>query len=555
MDVATAVEAMRNGANVSIMKDRLKRLPAAIRRGLAATIRRERKQARSRLRESEKLLRAIVDNSTAVITLKDTEGKYLLINKRYETLFHVSSEEITGKSDYDIFPKDIAAAFRANDLKVLAAKVPLEFEENALHDDGIHTYISLKFPLINTEGEAYSVCGISSDITEQKTLQEQLRQSQKMEALETLVGGIAHDFNNMLAGMTGNLYLARNKCQDRPEVVEKLKNVEKLSFRAAGMIDQLLAFARKGIVQMQPFSLTMFMKEAFKLARVSIPENIVLHRHLCSTDLIVNGDAMQLQQVLLNLLSNACDAVQGLEKPVITLKLSEWEADAIFLSVHPGVRMRRFARLTVEDNGSGIHEDHLDNIFEPFFTTKEVGKGTGLGLAMVSGALQSHGGVVQVDSELGRGTRFHVYLPLLDSKPASDYTIQDKTYAGHGETILLADDEAIVRQTSKDILESLGYRVLEAGNGSEAIDVFSANRDEIALLILDVIMPKLGGVEAAGRIRELKPCVPVIFATGYHKQEVAVESRKLQHSRVLTKPFPINAFSKCIRDLLDVPEQ
>jgi len=305
---------------------------------------------------------------------------------------------------------------------------------------------------------------------------------------------------------------------------------------------------------MQPLLLAPYLNEALKMARVSVPENIIFHRHISRQDMMINGDAAQMQQVLMNLIGNACDAVEGIKEPVISVKLREWEADAEFLLAHPDMQTRQFARLTVEDNGSGIPADCMDNIFEPFFTTKGVGKGTGLGLAMVYGAVQSHGGILNVDSEAGRGTCFQLYLPLLKSGLPQSVADDKVLLASHGETVLLADDEAQVRQASKDVLESLGYRVLEAANGKEAIDVFYAHADEIELLILDVVMPQLGGVEAAMRICELKPHTPVIFATGYDKEQVAPMTKQLEHSLVLNKPFVIGRFSRCIRKLLDEPE-
>jgi len=334
--------------------------------------------------------------------------------------------------------------------------------------------------------------------------------------------------------------------------MERIRIVEKLGYRAADMISQLLTFARKGIVQIQPLSLEPFLNEALKLAQVSIPENITFRRYIFSQGLVVNGDAAQLQQVLMNLLSNARDAVEGAGKSMITVRLEEWIADAHFMRTYPDVKASRLAHLMVKDNGCGIPDDYKGNIFEPFFTTKGVGKGTGLGLAMVYGAVQSHGGALRVDSEAGRGTCVHIYLPLIDNKPENpDDVIHGKIYTGRGETILLADDEAPLRQTSKHILESLGYRVLEASDGKEAVDVFSAHSDAIELLVLDVMMPRMGGVEAADRIHEMKPDMPLIFATGYDRKSLPNDAGELRNYLVLSKPFSIQMFSKGIRDLLD----
>jgi len=499
------------------------------------------------------ILPLVIEQTCDSITITDKKGVIVYCNVAACRIRGRVQEEIIGKTAYfarpDVRGKGLFRALWENLEKGESWRGPLMERRQ---DRSTYPTLASISPICDEAGEiAHYVC-IQRDMTDQHILEEQLHQSQKMEALGTLVGGIAHDFNNMLAGMTGNLYLARRKVEDKPDVVEKLRNVEKLSFRAADMINQLLTFARKDIRQMQPFSLTAFVKESFKLARVSVPENIALHRHICSADLIIKGDATQLQQVLMNLLNNARDAVAGTDRPAITIKLREWKADDEFLHAHPDLTGDRFALLTVEDNGSGIHESYMNNIFEPFFTTKEVGQGTGLGLAMVYGSVQSHGGVVEVDSEEGKGTSVHVYLPLLDNEEVSSFPKDaGETYQGHGETILLADDEAHVRQTNKNVLESLGYHVLEASNGEEAFAVFSGNQDVIALLILDVVMPQMGGVETAERIRELSPGIPIIFATGYDKDEVTPQ--QLPHSMVLSKPFSVNALSLQIRNLLDTP--
>ena len=407
-------------------------------------------------------------------------------------------------------------------------------------------------PLRNEAGEITHYMCMHQDITAQQLLEERIRESQKMEALGTLVGGIAHDFNNILAGMTGNLYLAKRKVEDRPDVQKKITNVEKLSFRAADMINQLLTFARKNTVQMRPISLALVIKESLRLARVSIPENITLHDDICSEDLRVNGDAAQLQQVLLNLLGNSRDAVGDVAEPTIVVKLCQFAPDVEFLQAYPKSSEHVFARLTVEDNGSGISKTYLDNIFTPFFTTKGVGKGTGLGLAMVHGAVQSHEGIVQVGRKDSGGTVFSIYLPLLENEKSFlfDSLAPDKLPRGQGETILFADDDEQVRIVGQGVLESLNYRVLLASDGAEAIEIFIDNSDVIDLLILDVVMPNMGAEEVAQKARKINPEIPIIFATGYDKELVFNMSRETPNSVVFTKPFSVQRLGSHINHLL-----
>ena len=392
---------------------------------------------------------------------------------------------------------------------------------------------------------------IQQDMSDQLMLEEQLRQSQKMEALGTLVGGIAHDFNNMLAGITGNLYLAKRKAADLPDVVEKIITAEILGYRAGDMIAQLLAFARKGTVQMISLPLSTFLNEAVKLSAASIPENIAIVTDIAShTPLSVNGDSTQIQQMLMNMISNAIDAVENEEKPEIRISLEKYEANDTFRMAHPHMESDRFAMLTVHDNGHGISTDLLENIFEPFFTTKPEGKGSGLGLSMIYGAMQTHGGIVDVKSSTNSGTAFHLYFPLInadDEDRTSEVIATEQP--GSGETILLVDDEETVCEAGREVLKSLGYNVLVATDGAEGLAQFNSHQHEIALVLSDVVMPNMNGMEMAKEIRAINKNVPFIFVTGYDKELFA--KKALQHNDVLlSKPLSIPKLSRSIQSLL-----
>jgi len=408
-------------------------------------------------------------------------------------------------------------------------------------------------PIHDDSGETTHYVAIQQDMTEHQRLEEQFQQAQKMDAVGTLVGGIAHDFNNMLAGIMGNLYLARLRveCNDNASAIEKLDNIEKLSDRAAEMIRQLLTFARKDVVRMNTFFINPFLNEALKLARSGIPENIRLTYDICSEDLGICGNATQLQQVVMNLLNNARDAVADISEPVIDCKLDVFSVTDGFRKKYPDVVGNSLMHLSVRDNGCGIPRNKLDKIFEPFFTTKGVGTGTGLGLSMVFGVIQGHGGVIEVESEAGKGTAFHIYLPLQDVESQDVLEDASVVVRGHGETILLVDDEEVVRRVGVDVLNALGYRTLAASDGKEAVDVYKANLDSIDLLVIDVVMPKMGGVEAAQKIRELNPEQPILFATGYDKDAaLANEGKDMANSATMSKPFTAKAFSKHIDSML-----
>jgi len=262
------------------------------------------------------------------------------------------------------------------------------------------------------EGELTNFIAIQQDMSEQTQLEDQLRQAQKMEAIGTLVGGIAHDFNNMLAGITGNLYLAKKMTTDNPKLTKKLENIESLSFRAADMIKQLLTFSRQDAVRMQAMDITSRVYEALNFLRPTIPENILLHEDICDDEMLINGDETQLHQVLMNLVNNARDALEGLETPSITIQLSRFVSDHAFMQKHDCSKIDNYVHISIADNGMGISDEHLEHLFEPFFTTKEEGKGTGLGLSMVFGAIETHKGLIEVESKEGEGTTFHIYISL-----------------------------------------------------------------------------------------------------------------------------------------------
>jgi len=279
-----------------------------------------------------------------------------------------------------------------------------------------------------------------------------------------------------------------------------------------------------------------------------VPESIHLHQYICGDALPVRADATQIHQVLMNLINNACDAIDNVDAPLITIRLAAFHTDDAFIKTHAYFKVGNYAHLSVQDNGCGIPEEQITNVFEPFFTTKAVGKGTGLGLSMVFGAIKTHHGFVDVESIEGEGSTFHIYIPLADEKVATSAQPREKVTAeGHGELILLADDEDQVRETTASVLETLGYRVLQARDGLEALELFNAHRHDIALALLDVVMPHCGGPKLAMNIRRINPDMKIIFATGYDKNSQA----DIAHETALSKPFHIEDLSQLIRKQLD----
>ena|GEM_PF-1302881 len=390
------------------------------------------------------------------------------------------------------------------------------------------------------------------EVGEEHSLQEQLRQAQKMEAIGTLVGGIAHDFNNVLSGIVLSLSTLQRQLPDHPQTQERLEGLLCNCHRAADIIKQLLIFARKDSVEMRILPLNALVKETIKLARLTVPESIRLDLQIADEPLLVEANAGQIQQVLMNLLINARDAVANVEEAKISISLAPARNSAEAVQDR---QLARFALLTVHDNGHGIAPEIRDKIFEPFFTTKEAGQGTGLGLAMSYGAIKSHGGQIEVESSLHQGTTFKVYLPL--KEPAAiESEIDERSHpTGSGETLLLADDDDLIRNSLGDFLQLLGFRVLFAGDGDEAMRLFDAHAAEIDLAILDLVMPHAGGTMVAQHIRRQGAAIPIIFVTGYDRRRVLGAALQMEGTVALDKPFQLYQLTHLIHDLLTLRRQ
>jgi len=410
-------------------------------------------------------------------------------------------------------------------------------------------------PVLDKTGYVVRIIGMIQDISEQVALEEQLIQAQKLESIGVLAGGIAHDFNNMLGSLLGQTYLARKETRGNTQLLTRLENIERISNRAAQVVQHLLVFARKDNAQQQNFDITRFMRETTHLNAAAVPDNIILHQELESSALHIQGDSAQIQQVILHLLSNAVHALQETKNSSIHLRLELFVPDIIFQQQHK-VGDTPLAHLSVQDNGCGINTDKTKHIFEPFYTTKGVGEGTGLGLAMVYGAIQSHHGIIEVVSGLGQGTTIHIYLPIThveQNAMEQSSSLQNLTaYTNKNETILLVDDEDILRESLEEALQSLGYSVIVAKDGIQAVDSFRQYQKNIALVLADIVMPNMNGHEAAQHIRAINPNIPYIFMSGYDPSQFS-QKTDLDNSILIKKPMRIHKLHHYIRQFLDAP--
>jgi len=500
-----------------------------------------------------KLSKAI-DQTGESILITDKDGIIEYVNPAFTAITQYPAEEVLGKHSRLLNSDNQNEAFYSKMWETISGGEAWHGRIINRKKDGTFFPAVLNIaPIVNESGIITHYIGTHADMTELDEMEMKFYQAQKMEAIGTLVGGIAHDFNNILAGMAGNLYLAKTSCEDKPDVVEHLNIVEKLSFRAADMIQQMLTFARKGRVNMRPIPLPSYLNETLKLIQSSVPENINFQHEICNDQFLINGDTTQLHQVLLNLVNNATDAVEHTDNPTIYVKLEMVDINNEFIQSHVYFKAGLYAHLSIEDNGCGIEQSEIKHLCDPFYTTKEQGKGTGLGLSMVFGAIKTHLGYLEIESNEDKGSIFHVYIPVLEvNKPISE-TEENLTASkkGGGEVILVVDDEELILNVSRKVLAHLNYKVLEASDGLEAIDVFTAHQHDISLIIMDMMMPRLGGLEAVERIREIQPEIKVIFATGYDKEATLQKDSYPDDVMFISKPYNINDLSNIIREQLD----
>ena len=380
---------------------------------------------------------------------------------------------------------------------------------------------------------------------ERKEIEAQLLQAQKMEAIATLAGGIAHDFNNLLTGIQGNVSLMFLDINTEHPHYERLRSIEKQVQSGARLTSHLLGYARKGKYEVKPVQLNRLVEDTSEaFGRTS--KQITLKRELAEDLFAIEADLGQIEQVLWNLFVNAADAMP--EGGVLTLKtanVTDKDMKGKAYQPKPG----NYVQLTVTDKGMGMDKKTRERIFEPFFTTKEVGRGTGLGLASAYGIIKSHGGYIDVESKRRKGTTFSVYLPASSQKVQKVVKAAERVAKGTG-TVLLVDDEEVILKTGQDLLEAIGYRVLTAMDGKEAVEVYRKNRDEIDIVVLDMVMPNMGGGEAYDKMREINPNVKVLLSSGYSIESKAKEILARGCDAFIQKPFGMIEVSAKIREVL-----
>jgi PAS domain S-box-containing protein len=514
----------------------------------------ERKRAETALRESEERFRALFELAPDGIYLSDLQGRFVDGNKAAEQLVGYAREELIGKSFLTL------NLLSESDLRRAAAALACNAQGEATgpeeyvltRKDGRQVSLEIRTFPVNLQQQALAL-GVARDITERKQLEAQFRQAQKMEAIGQLAGGVAHDFNNLLAVMRGNADLLLMDAEhNSPQTNECLKHIAAAAERAAGLTRQLLIFSRKQAIQSEPLALNGLVQNLAKMLKRVIREDIRLECRYADQLPFVQADPGMLEQALLNLVVNAQDALpRGGQLLITTEGVS---LDAACAQTCPAARAGEFVCLSVSDTGTGIAPEHLESIFEPFFTTKEPGKGTGLGLATVYGIVKQHQGWIEVSSQLGEGTTFRILLPAVPPPAEVAVPPAEAGLRGGSETILLVEDDFSVCLTTRRMLETFKYNVVEATCAREAVEVWGRHAGEIALLLTDMVMPEgVTGRELAEELRAAKAGLKVIFMSGYSADMMGGDTEFFRKtgSYFLHKPCATAALIKTVRRCLD----
>jgi len=505
----------------------------------------EMKEYERALIESEEKYRLLVENATDAIFIAQ-DGMLKFGNRKAEKMTGYSGEELARIPIVDlIHPEDRNMVLEKHLKRLKGEETPGSYIFKLLNRSGEVLTVELNAVIIKWEDRPATI-NFVRDITEQKKLEAQLQQIEKLEAIGTLAGGIAHDFNNLLMAIQGRVSLAMmDKDVSHPDF-EHFKGIEGHVESAVTLTGQLLGFARGGKYEVKPTNLNELIKkenEMFGRTRKEIVINGTYEKEIW----IVEVDRGQIEQVLLNLYVNAWQAMPGGgELYVETENVVLGEEYVKPFVIEPGA----YVKISVRDTGVGMDKEIREKIFDPFFTTKEIGRGTGLGLSSAYGIVKNHGGFINVYSEKGHGSIFNIYLPASEKEVIDEKEHTGETLLGR-ETVLFVDDEEMIVEVARELLERLGYKTLVAGSGREAVAVYAANRERIDVVILDMIMPNMGGGETYNRIKEMNPEVKVLLSSGYSLNGTATEIMNRGCNGFIQKPFKIKELSQKLREILD----
>lgn len=507
----------------------------------------ERVRIEHALKSSEKKYRSLVENALVGVYQSTIDGRFLYTNDTHARIMGYSSaKEMLAENILKLYKTPADREQLINTLKQTGRILSYEIESPAKNGE-------IKTVQISATLDGDIISGLVMDITGQKKLEEQLRQAQKMEAIGQLAGGVAHDFNNILSAIVGYSHMTLMKMKAEDPLRMNIDHVMEAADRAATLTHSLLAFSRKQTIRLKPVNLNELLRRFDKFILRLIREDIELKTTLVDAELTVMADSTQIEQALMNLVTNARDAMPSGGRLAIKTGLTaldEERAEAFGYS-SPG----DYAFISVEDTGIGMNHETVEKVFEPFFTTKEIGKGTGLGLAMVYGIIKQHSGHVNVESESGKGTTFIIYLPIYNralQKIEGEECTKNLPAKGGSETLLIAEDDAALRKLSTILLRQSGYNVIEASDGQEALNLFIEHKDKIKLSVLDAIMPRKNGREVYEEMKKLQPGIRAILVSGYTADIFGKDGIVDSEITFMAKPVMPSDLLNKIRELLDV---
>ena len=548
----------------------------------------KRKSPRKRARgdaklENEGLFKSLGENAPDIVYTLDMDGLFSYVNPAWEKILGHKREEVIGKYLGNYARKEDAKGyFRAFERVRDNEETIVDTTVSLLNKDGsIRLLQASCSPNFNSKGKMIGVVGVLKDITQQRQLEVQLQQSQKMEALGTLAGGITHDFNNILGAILGYTELTILDARDERKVRQHLEKIQVAGYRARDLVNQILAFSRQTKQERSPVQISSIVKEILKMLRASLPSTIEIRQNIQADQGTVDADPTHIHQVLMNLCTNAAHAMQenggilevGIQNMDFGLRSADFrkdekrttlvghasdstgqtnqisESQIEYLDILPG----HYLELTVRDTGIGMTPDVLGRIFYPYFTTKEKGHGTGLGLSVVHGIIKSHGGSITVESKPGQGTTFHVYLPRMEYSKETANKMAASPYkgipTGH-ERILFIDDEQALVDIGKQMLEHLGYEVIIRTSSIEALELFKAEPDRFDLVITDMTMPNMTGERLAKAMIKIRPDIPIIVCTGFSERINEETVRQIGIRKLAMKPLVMQDLAGAIRRVL-----
>jgi signal transduction histidine kinase/two-component SAPR family response regulator len=549
-----AIETLKSGATDYVLKHRLSRLVPSMRRALReAEERAERKRAEMALRDNLALHTTLVESLQMGVLVENDSQLVLNANRMFCDLFAFNDpHDLVGKDANQIFeslrslfsnPKGFIRQLethRKNGKPVISEEL-LMANKQILERDYLPIMLG---------PERLGHLWLFRNVTDRRHLEEQFQHSQKMDAIGQLAGGVAHDFNNLLTIIIGFASILMSRFSADEPGRQEVEEIEKAGRRAASLTGQLLAFSRKQMMRMEELDLNTIILEMEKMLRRIIGEDIELVTLLEPALALIKVDHGQMSQVIMNLAVNARDAMPQGGKLLITT--STVELDEGYALSHAQVKPGQYILFTVSDNGTGMSKETQEHIFEPFFTTKEPGKGTGLGLSMVYGIIKQTQGHIWVYSEEGHGTTFKIYLPTVQTIESSRVVEKGKTSLRGSETILLVEDEEALRNLARRVLEMNGYTVLEASNGNEAIAVCENQSRNIDLVVTDIIMPQMGGIDLVNRLKINCPDIRILFITGYTDNTMMHSNGVEQGIALLQKPFSPDSLARKVREVMDM---